>query len=387
MSVLAGVPAWFSFPRSDTACSLRVVKNHPYDPSAKTSYKPETWLTRPLANRPARTTDAFVREDTYAATRLPVDLASTLIGRLHVASSMTSKRPRVARAWVPVCVTDELREPAASPCRGRRPFALMSAGADRASCGPTTASAAIAARAGGRGARAGRAVLPVSYHAWAYDLDGACGTAANSRVEVPDDQQTPSTCPMCRCSTSRHALYPARSTRGAVSSSSASTPLAPSLAHSSATCPNGSPAPAREHRLLRRVEYEMRRTGGSSRDFKVLPPALGPPRSREGLAAEAHHRWQGTGKTSASALRYGEPDDGGWQGALSRPRRTTLERASSGSSRTSRSTRCRPHLSAACAARCDGTPRGRVPACASSALRREAFSTGRQTGCSRSGTR
>ena len=57
--------------------------------------------------------EAFTREETYRETRLPVDLASTLIPDAYTEESFFElERERVfAQSWVPVCVTDELREP------------------------------------------------------------------------------------------------------------------------------------------------------------------------------------------------------------------------------------------------------------------------------------
>src|SRR5438067_12985703 len=56
---------------------------------------------------------AFTDESTYAATRLPVDEASTLIPDAYVSDAFHAlEQERVfARSWVPVAVTDEVGQP------------------------------------------------------------------------------------------------------------------------------------------------------------------------------------------------------------------------------------------------------------------------------------
>lgn len=57
--------------------------------------------------------ERFGEEATYAATRLPVDHASTLIPHAYTTEEFDAlERERVfGTAWVPVCVTDEVRDP------------------------------------------------------------------------------------------------------------------------------------------------------------------------------------------------------------------------------------------------------------------------------------
>src|SRR4051794_4293060 len=56
---------------------------------------------------------AFTDAATYAATRLPVNAASTLIPDAYVSGEFYElEQERVfARSWVPVCVTDEVAVP------------------------------------------------------------------------------------------------------------------------------------------------------------------------------------------------------------------------------------------------------------------------------------
>ena len=57
--------------------------------------------------------EAYTREDTYAATRLPVELATTLIPDAYTEQSYFElEREQVfARSWIPVCVADEVAAP------------------------------------------------------------------------------------------------------------------------------------------------------------------------------------------------------------------------------------------------------------------------------------
>ena len=57
--------------------------------------------------------EAFLQEDTYAKTRLPVDFAWTLIPDAYTSQDFheVEQQEVFAKSWVPVCVTDEVREP------------------------------------------------------------------------------------------------------------------------------------------------------------------------------------------------------------------------------------------------------------------------------------
>ena len=57
--------------------------------------------------------EAYSREETYAATRLPVELATTLIPDAYTEQSFfdLERRQVFARSWIPVCVTDEVSAP------------------------------------------------------------------------------------------------------------------------------------------------------------------------------------------------------------------------------------------------------------------------------------
>ena len=57
--------------------------------------------------------EAFLQEDTYAKTRLPVDFAWTLIPDAYTSPDFHEvEREQVfAKSWIPVCVADEVAEP------------------------------------------------------------------------------------------------------------------------------------------------------------------------------------------------------------------------------------------------------------------------------------
>ena len=281
---------------------------------------------RPLTNPPRPVSpDAFVREDTYAATRLPVDLASTLIPDAYTSPDFHDlELDRVfARAWVPVCVTDELREPGSFvvvQVAGRSLIVCRSrSGELRAHHNVCRhRGARLVDEAHGRVER----FFQCPYHAWAYDLDGAClGTPLFTRESgIPDDQQDAfDMSDVQMFDKADHALYPARVDSWGCLVFVCLDPAAPSLAHELGDLPERLAGfRLGEHRLLRRVEYEI------AADWKLVAENFMEyyhlPWVHPGLVKvsplKAHHRWQGTGKyvgfcTSPIAANT---DDGGWQG-------------------------------------------------------------------------
>ncbi len=146
-----------------------------------------TTSPRPLAR------EAFTRPETYAATRLPVDLASTLIPDAYTAADYFElEQQRVfAGSWVGVAMTSELREPgdflvvtvagrSLIVCRNRE-------GELRAFDNVCRHRGAQLCAAGGHVGR----FFQCPYHAWAYDLNGALlGTPLfTPDSQVPVDQR------------------------------------------------------------------------------------------------------------------------------------------------------------------------------------------------------
>ena len=93
--------------------------------------------------------DAYTREETYAATRRPVDLAETLLPDAYTSDEFFAlERERVfAAGWVAVGCIGELREPGRRAWWPRSPAGRSSSCATgTAGCAPSTTSAATAAR-------------------------------------------------------------------------------------------------------------------------------------------------------------------------------------------------------------------------------------------------
>ena len=266
-----------------------------------------------------------MREDTYAATRLPVELASTLIPDAYTSPEFNDlELDRVfAHSWVPVCVTDELREPGS--------FAVVEvAGRSLIVC--RTLSGELRAHHNvcrHRGARLvdeahGRVerFFQCPYHAWAYDLEGAClGTPLfTPEAGIPHDQEAAfDMADVQSFDKADHSLYPVRVDSWGCLVFVCLDPAAPPLAAELGDLPDRLAGfRLDEHRLLRRVDYEIaanwKLVGENFMEYYHLPwvhPGL-----VKVSPLKAHHRWQGTGMyvgfcTSPIAANT---DDGGWQG-------------------------------------------------------------------------
>jgi choline monooxygenase len=268
---------------------------------------------------------AFTREETYAATRLPVDLASTLIPDAYTSPEFHAlELERIfGRSWVPVCVTDEVAEPGS--------FVVVElAGRSLIVCrnrvGELRAHHNVCRHRGTRicSEERGRVerFFQCPYHAWAYDLDGAClGTPLfTPAAGIPDDQQDAfDMSDVVAFDKADYSLYPARIDSWGGLVLVCLDPEAPSLADELGDLPERLAGyRLGEHRLLRRVEYEIaanwKLVGENFMEYYHLPwvhPGL-----VKVSPLKAHHRWQGTGMyvgfcTSPIAANT---DDGGWQG-------------------------------------------------------------------------
>jgi choline monooxygenase len=269
---------------------------------------------------------AFTREETYRATRLPVDQASTLIPDAYTSPDFHAlELDRIfGRSWVPVCLTDEVAEPGS--------FVVVDvAGRSLIVCrnrsGELRAHHNVCRHRGtqllldGEQGRVER-FFQCPYHAWAYDLDGAClGTPLfTPQSEIPPDQQGIFDMSDVKAfDKSDYGLYPVRVDAWGCLVFVCLDPEAPALADELGDLP------ARlagyrlgEQRLLRRVEYEIaanwKLVGENFMEYYHLPwvhPGL-----VKVSPLKAHFRWQGTGMyvgfcTSPIASNS---DDGGWQG-------------------------------------------------------------------------
>jgi choline monooxygenase len=160
------------------------------------------------------------------------------------------------------------------------------------------------------------------YHAWAYDLDGSClGTPLfTPEAGIPRDQQGAfDMSDVQSFDKADHALYPARVDTWASIVFVCLDPEAPSLADELGDLPERLAGyQLAEHRLLRRVEYEIvanwKLVAENFMEYYHLPwvhPGL-----VKVSPLKAHFRWQGTGMyigfcTSPIAANT---EDGGWLG-------------------------------------------------------------------------
>ncbi len=137
--------------------------------------------------------EAFLREETYAKTRLPVDFAWTLIPDAYTSPEFYALEQQevFAKSWVPVCVTDEVRDPGdflVVEVAGRSIIVT------RNPAGELRAHHNVCRHRGARlceGSGHVERFFSCPYHAWAYDLDGTClGTPLfTPESQVPVDQQ------------------------------------------------------------------------------------------------------------------------------------------------------------------------------------------------------
>jgi choline monooxygenase len=282
---------------------------------------------RRLLGNPSRRLppEAFVREETYRATRLPVELASTLIPDAYGSPAFHDlERERVfGRSWVPVCVTDELDGPGS--------FVVVDVGGCslivcRNRQGELRAHHNVCRH---RGARLrveehGRVerFFQCPYHAWAYDLDGRClGTPLfTPEAGIPDDQRGLFDMSEVKAfDKADHGLYPARVDEWGCLVFVCLDPEAPPLETELGDLPDRLAGyRLAENRLLRRAEYEI------AADWKLVAENFMEyyhlPWVHPGLVKvspmSAHHRWQGTGVYIGFCTSPIAPntDEGGWQG-------------------------------------------------------------------------
>jgi phenylpropionate dioxygenase-like ring-hydroxylating dioxygenase large terminal subunit len=146
-----------------------------------------------MSNSNGAPADAFTREETYAATRRPVDLAQTLTPEAYRSDAFFAvERERVfGKSWVAVGCSAQVRQPGdvlVTEVAGRSIFIVRNRdGQLRAfynACRHrgTQLLAPDECRV--------KRFIRCPYHSWAYDLDGTCvGTPLFTGSEIPPDQQ------------------------------------------------------------------------------------------------------------------------------------------------------------------------------------------------------
>ena len=268
--------------------------------------------------------ELFGDESTYRATRLPVDLASTLIPDAYTSAEFHAlEQERVfGTAWVPVCVTDEVREPGA--------FVVVEVGGRslivcRNRDGALRAHHNVCRHRGSRlVSEPGRVerFFQCPYHAWAYDLDGTClGTPLfTPEAAIPEEQHAMFDMSEVKAfDRADHGLHPARAAEWGCLVFVCLDPSAPELEDELGDLP-GRLGGYRlsEHRLVRSVEYTIganwKLVAENFMEYYHLPwvhPGL-----VKVSPMSAHHRWQGAGMymgfcTSPIASNT---EEGGWQG-------------------------------------------------------------------------
>lgn len=268
--------------------------------------------------------EAFLLEATYAKTRLPVDFASTLIPDAYVSPDFYAlEQERVfAKSWVPVCVPDEVRMPGqfhVVEVAGRSIIVT------RNQAGELRAHHNVCRHRGARlceGSGQVQRFFSCPYHAWGYDLDGAClGTPLfTPESEVPVDQRAAFDMSDIKAfDKADMGLYPVRVAEWGCLIFVCLDPDTPELA-----CELGD-LPERlagyrldEYRLARRVEYpinaDWKLIGENFMEYYHLPWV------HPGLVKispmDAHYRWQGPGMYVGFCTTpiAANTEDGGWKG-------------------------------------------------------------------------
>ncbi len=136
----------------------------------------------------------FTREETYRRTRLPVDLASTLLPDAYTSQEFFDmEREKVfASSWIPVGCTSQVEGPGqtlVTEVAGRSIIVTRDkAGELRAFHNVCRHRAAKLLEEGYQVIRNNRIRCP--YHSWTYDLEGTClGTPLFEGADIPEDQR------------------------------------------------------------------------------------------------------------------------------------------------------------------------------------------------------
>jgi choline monooxygenase len=269
--------------------------------------------------------EAFSLEATYAKTRLPVELASTLIPDAYTDQSYFElEREQVfARSWVPVCVADEVANPGdflAVEVAGRSIIVC------RNRAGELRAHHNVCRHRGARLCDAGpghvERFFKCPYHSWAYDLDGAClGTPLfTPDSEVPEDQRGIFDMQDVKAfDKADYGLYPARCEQWGFLIFVCLDDEAPALADELGDLPERLAGfRLGEWQLERRLEYRIaanwKLIAENFMEYYHLPwvhPSL-----VKVSPMDSHYRWQGPGMYVGFCTTpiASNSDDGGWLG-------------------------------------------------------------------------
>ncbi len=270
--------------------------------------------------------DAYTREETYAATRRPVDLAQTLLPDAYTSDAFFAiERERVfAAGWVVAGCVAQVREPGdilVAEVGGRSVFVV------RHRDGRLRAFYNVCRHRGTRlltadERRVGR-FIRCPYHSWAYDHDGACvGTPLFTGSDIPADQQAAFEMDGVRAfDRSDHGLLPvAVDAWGPLVFVNVGADPAPLHTHLGDLPERTAGYRLDEWEIARTAEYEIaanyKLVGENFMEYYHLPwvhPGL-----VKVSPIEAHHRWQGPGMYAGFCTSpiAEDTDEGGWGSGL-----------------------------------------------------------------------
>jgi choline monooxygenase len=269
---------------------------------------------------------AFTHEETYAATRRPVALATTLVPDAYTSGEFFAlERERVfGTSWVAVGCSAPLREPGdvlVAEVAGRSVFVVRQKDATLRAFYNVCRHRGTQLLAAGE-CRVKR-FIRCPYHSWAYDLDGRCiGTPMFTGSDIPADQQAAFDMQdVAAFDRADYGLLPvAVDTWGPLVCVNLEPDPEPLSAHLGDLPARTAGYRLDEWEIARTAEYEI------AANYKLVAENFMEyyhlPWVHPGLVKvspiDAHHRWQGTGMYVGFCTSPIAPDtdDGGWQSGL-----------------------------------------------------------------------
>jgi choline monooxygenase len=278
-----------------------------------------------MSGNPPRplTADAFLREETYAATRLPVSLASTLIPDAYTSPEFFELEQRrvFGTSWVAVATGSQLAGPGDTFVTelGGQSLILV-----RTPAGALRAFHNVCRHRGARLLDPGpcqlKRIIKCPYHSWAYDLDGRClGTPLfDDDSHVPPDQRGIfDMADVARFDKGEHGLHRAAVAQWGPLVFANLDPDAPPLTEQLGDLPDRlSGYRMDEWRVARSRTYDIaanyKLIGENFMEYYHLPwvhPGL-----VKVSPMKAHHRWQGPGMYTGMCTTpiASNSDQGGW---------------------------------------------------------------------------
>jgi choline monooxygenase len=272
-----------------------------------------------------RSPEDFTREDTYKSTRLPVDLASTLLPEAYTSEEFFAiEQEKVfAKSWIAIGCTSQVEETGQAivgKVAGRSIIVTRNKGGElRAFHNVCRHRAAKMLDEGCRVIRNNRIRCP--YHSWTYDLEGDClGTPLFKGSDIPEGQRGIFDMSDVKgFDKADYGLLPVRVESWGflvfVNLDPDAAPLAEYLGDLSDRC---SGYRLDEWRVVRERKYDIaanyKLIGENFMEFYHLPWVH--PELVKVSRMEDHYRWQGPGMYSGFCTTpiAQNSEDGGWQG-------------------------------------------------------------------------